>query len=93
MENSLGGDAGKVGLVSWDQKGGDLDITEIDGDKGQLGIKELGESGVREHKDQPKGGHISQNQHEETILPDNQSDIRCLLPPEEDPGTLGNSGF
>ena len=74
-----------MGLVSWDQKGGYLDIKEIDGDKGQLGIRELGESGVREHKDQPKGSNKSQIQHEEIILPDTKSDNRHLTPPEEDP--------
>ena len=82
-----------MGLVSGDQKGGDHGFTEIGGEKDNLGIRELGESGVSKHKDQPGRDNKSQSNHEESILPDSQLDIRRLLPPEEDPGALGNSGL
>ena len=78
LGNSLGGDSGKVGHVSGDQRGGQFGITSIDGDKTKMGIRGLGESGVKRSKGQPKGDDKSQNQHEKVILPYSKSDSKYL---------------
>ena len=94
LENSLGDDLGKVRLVSGEEKGGQFGNTSVDEGKDKMGIRVLGESGVKGSRGQPRGEDKSQNQHGKVILPDSKLEYRRSKPPEEDPGTiLDNTGF